>query len=79
MITKKHLDVYFTYHPPQGDDAGHYKAMTDCFRVAAEGILNHTPSSAEQTIAIRKLQEARMWANSAVAIVSGFVVKEGPE
>ena len=68
MLTKEHIDAFFTYHPPQGDDAGHYKAMNDCFRNAAHGIFNHTPKGAEQTLAIRKLQEARMWANAAVAI-----------
>jgi len=69
MITKEHLDAYFNYHAPQGDDQGHYSAMGDAFRIAAEAIVNHTPPSAEQTLAIRKLQEARMWANAAVAIV----------
>src|SRR5262249_28235490 len=29
-------------------------------------ILKHCPKSAERTLAIRKLQEARMWANAAI-------------
>lgn len=30
-------------------------------------ILDNAPQSAERTLAIRKLQEARMWANAAIA------------
>ena len=76
MITQEHLDAYFTYHPPQKDDQGHFAAMSDSFMMAAQAIVNHTPPSAEQTLAIRKLQEARMWANAAIAVVPHLPKRE---
>ena len=38
-------------------------AITDAYHV----LLEACPRSAERTLAIRKLQEARMWANAAIA------------
>ena len=67
MITLESIDHWFTYHPPTKEQQAHYTALRDCIKVAAMGIYNHTPSSAEQTLAIRKLQEAVMWANTAIA------------
>jgi hypothetical protein len=44
----------------------HFKEINyEAFRFY-ETILGHCPRSAERTIAVRKLQEARMWANAAV-------------
>lgn len=37
-----------------------------CYAVYS-AMLNDCPRSAERTLAIRKLQEARMWANAAIA------------
>lgn len=37
-------------------------AITEAYRV----VLDCCPRSAERTLAIRKLQEARMWANAAI-------------
>ena len=67
MITEENIESWFTYHPPSKQQQAHYGALRDCIRVAAMGIYNHTPPSAEQTLAIRKLQEAVMWANTAIA------------
>jgi len=46
----------------------HYRAISQASRTLYDTILGHAPSSAERTIAIRKLQEARMWANAAIAL-----------
>ena len=44
-----------------------YQAVnTAAYRMYAE-ILGNCPQSAERTLAQRKLQEARMWANAAIA------------
>ena len=67
MITRDDVENWFTYHAPTDTQKAHYTALRDCVKVAASGILNHTPPSAEQTLAIRKLQEAVMWANAAIA------------
>ena len=44
-----------------------YQAINNVARIMYERILGDCPPSAERTLAIRKLQEARMWANAAIA------------
>lgn len=46
----------------------HYRATAQAATVMYDTILGHCPESAERTIAVRKLQEARMWANAAIAL-----------
>lgn len=46
----------------------HYRAISQASTVLYDTILGHAPPSAERTIAVRKLQEARMWANAAIAL-----------
>lgn len=46
----------------------HYRATAQAATVMYDTILGHCPQSAERTIAVRKLQEARMWANAAIAL-----------
>lgn len=45
----------------------HFRNVNEGAREMYEIILGHCPPSAERTLAIRKLQEARMWANAAIA------------
>jgi hypothetical protein len=45
----------------------HYEALNEAASQHYLAILENAPRSAERTLAIRKLQEARMWANAAVA------------
>ena len=60
MITDEQIQNWFTYHAPNGLEqiAAHEFALT---------ILANTPSSADQTTAIRKIREAVMMANAAIA------------
>jgi hypothetical protein len=44
-----------------------YQAINNTARIMYQRILGDCPRSAERTLAIRKLQEARMWANAAIA------------
>ena len=46
----------------------HYRAISEAMRIAYDAILGHAPESAERTLAVRKLQEARMWANASIAL-----------
>jgi hypothetical protein len=46
----------------------HYRAINQAAKVLYDTILGHCPESAERTLAVRKLQEARMWANAAIAL-----------
>lgn len=61
------IDNWFRYHPPEGDDAQRYEAIRAAGKAFAEAIAAHTPPSADQTAAIRKVREAVMTANAAVA------------
>ncbi len=62
------IDLLFTYHPPKGDQAERYQRITVAAKAFAEVLVDCCPVSAEFTIAIQKLQEARMTANSAIAL-----------
>lgn len=66
-IKKENLDEWFIYHPPTKETMGAYERIRRAGRVFAETILECTPSSADQTAAIRKVREAVMTSNAAVA------------
>lgn len=61
------IENLFSYHPPQGDQAERYEALREQGRQLAEKILELTPASADQSAAIRKVREAIMTANAAIA------------
>lgn len=66
-MTTEQLDNWFTYHAPQGDDTLRYERLRDAGRTLAQTIVDNTPESADQTVAIRKVREAVMTANAAIA------------
>lgn len=61
------LEDVFTYHPPKGDQPERYQKLRSACLGLANVILNETPKSREQSIAIRKLEECSMWMNAAIA------------
>lgn len=67
MITQQDLNNWFTYHSPTAEQLPKYKAIRDSGKVLAMIILENTPASADQTAAIRKIREAVMTANAAIA------------
>jgi hypothetical protein len=62
------LNNIFKYHAPFGDQTDRYEKIRSQAKFLAQIVLELTPECAEQTIAIRKLQEAVMFANAAIAI-----------
>lgn len=62
------IDNIFTYHPPTPEDQKRYVAIRDAAKVFANAIVENTPECADQTAAIRKLREAVMTANAAIAL-----------
>ncbi len=58
----------FTYHPPKDDQVKRYGDIRDAAKQLAYVIHQCTPSCADQTVAIRKVREAAMIANAAIAI-----------
>lgn len=67
MEMKERLENWFTYHRPEGDDASRYEKIREAGLEFATLISNITPPSADQTAAIRKVREAVMTANAAIA------------
>lgn len=68
MITTEQLDHWFTYHTPPSENAKkRYELIRVAGRVMAEVIIETTPICADQTAAIRKVREAVMTANAALA------------
>lgn len=62
------LDNVFTYHKPFGDQPERYVAIREKAKEFAKLIVELTPASAEQTLALRDLQRCMMMANAAIAI-----------
>ena len=66
-MTPSDLENFFIYHPPIGNQLPRYQSIRDAGHKLAMEIYQHTPSGADQTAAIRKVREAVMTANAAIA------------
>lgn len=67
MITQTDIDNWFTYHSSTANQIPKYEEIRNAAKQLAEVIIGNTPSSADQTAAIRKVREAVMTANAAIA------------
>lgn len=66
--TQADLNNFFEYHPPSNDsEIERYRRIRAAGKAFAEMILAETPGCADQTVAIRRVREAVMIANSAIA------------
>jgi hypothetical protein len=66
---EKKLEEIFTYHPPENDEQLRaYKAIRDWGMALAKVICEFTPKGSDQSAAIRKVREAVMTANAAIAL-----------
>lgn len=66
-IAQTDLDNWFQYHAPKDDQAQKYERLRAAGHAMALVVLNETPASADQTVAIRKIREAVYTANAAIA------------
>lgn len=66
-LSQEEIDNRFTYHPPVGDQAQRYEHMRAVAKILAEDIVNNTPESREQSLALTALDEVVFWANAAIA------------
>ena len=57
----------FTYHAPKEGQPKRYEDLRDYALGFAKHIVNQTPSSREQSLALTHLEEAVFWANAAIA------------
>jgi hypothetical protein len=58
---------WFTYHAPKGDQAERYQRIREAAERFALVIDDNVPDCADKTAAIRKIREATMTANAAIA------------
>lgn len=67
---EKHQQVehMFTYHAPTALQKVHYAMIGDMVRRLGHLIVDHTPLSREQSLALTHLQEVRLFANAAIAL-----------
>jgi hypothetical protein len=66
QITER-IENDFTYHPPKNDQALRYTNLRERAKVLAYWIVQMTPASREQSVALTKLEESIFWANAAIA------------
>lgn len=66
-ISADQLDNWFMYHKPTEGLPEKYEELRAAGKVLAEVIVRLTPPSADQTTAVRKIREAVMTANAALA------------
>lgn len=71
MPTPDELHNWFTYHSPSPDQLPKYLAIREAGLELARVITNNSPQCADQTAAIRKIREAVMTANAAIACYGG--------
>lgn len=62
------LDRLFTYHRPTPDQAERYTQLRAAAGDYARVVMELTPASAEQTLAVRAIHQASMLANAAIAV-----------
>lgn len=65
---EEQIEEMFTYHSPTGDQPTRYSVIRQEAAALARVIVKNTPAGADQTAAIRKLREAVMTANAAIAL-----------
>jgi hypothetical protein len=62
------IDDVFTYHAPNAEQLVKYQAIREAAKHFARIIQQNTPYCADQTAALRKVREAVMTANAAIAL-----------
>jgi hypothetical protein len=66
-MTKEQIENTFTYHAPFGTQLDRYQALREKAKELALLIIDSTPPSREQSMAISQLQLCTMLANAAIA------------
>lgn len=72
------VENIFKYHAPIPGQPAKYDAIRQAGKLMATVMLRSCPMSSELMLALRKVEEAAMWANAAVARNPGAEPAEGP-
>jgi hypothetical protein len=65
---KQRVEIIFTYHPPTPQQIPKYNKIREAAREFALVLMTETPSSADQSAALRLLRECVMTANASIAL-----------
>lgn len=71
-MTEQQILNIFSYHPPTPEQREVYEKINATFQATALLINEVMPPGPGATVAIRKLSDARMAANAAVALEGSF-------
>lgn len=71
-MTDEQLKDIFTYRPPTEKQRELYERINIAFLECAQVVNAVTPDGPGKTVAIRKLSDARMAANAAIALEGRF-------
>ena len=71
MANAADIDNWFKYHAPTDDQKNRYAKIRAEARHFAHVVQKLTPACADQTAALRKIREAVMTANAAIACNEG--------
>lgn len=68
-VDKARLDDWH-YHKPNGEtkQPERYEQINQATKLVAEMLMSYCPSGRQLSLALTKLEEARMWANNAIAL-----------
>jgi hypothetical protein len=61
------LEKRFTYHAPKDDQPARYARIREATHLLALRVIQLTPQSREQALALTNLEQACFWANAAIA------------
>jgi hypothetical protein len=61
------ISELFTYHTPTAEQIGQFEKIKEAGMYFAQVIRNNSPKSANQTLALQHVVDARMRANAAIA------------
>ena len=65
--TDAELEDRFRYHAPTTEAARRHNALTETLLLAAKAVRDLVPPGRGQSVALTKLEEARMWGNQGIA------------
>lgn len=63
----RRIENDFRYHAPRDDQLARYQRIREVARALAHELVDLTPPSREQSLALTKLEEVVFWANAAIA------------
>lgn len=68
QVNKENVNKITHYQRPEADQIPAFNAVSDATEEFIKVLLEQVPDCADKTTAIRSAREAKLWANSAIAL-----------